>query len=51
MLCVALHSGRTFFLTSGYGDFIKHYPPLLQYWTYDGERIKSIEKVKQALEV
>lgn len=46
MLCVAWHPDGNFFVTGDYGDFVNHYPPLLQYWTVDGERIKSIEKSK-----
>lgn len=46
MLCVAWHPDGTFFVSGDYGDFIYHYPPLLQYWTYDGKKIKSIEKSK-----
>lgn len=46
MLCVAWHPNGKFFVTGDYGDFKYHYPPLLQYWTYDGQRIKSIEESK-----
>lgn len=46
MLCVAWHPDGTFFVTGDYGDFEYHYPPLLQYWTYEGQRIKSIEESK-----
>lgn len=46
MLCVAWHPDGKFFVTGDYGDFEYHYPPLLQYWTYDGQRIKSIEESK-----
>ncbi|MDF1697668.1 MAG: WD40 repeat domain-containing protein [Saprospiraceae bacterium] len=46
MLCVAWHPDGTFFVTGDYGDFVEHYPPLLQYWTRDGDRIKSIEESK-----
>ena len=46
MLCVAWHPSGKFFVTGDYGDFKYHYPPLLQYWTYDGQRIKSIEESK-----
>jgi WD40 repeat protein len=46
MLCVAWNPNGEFFVTGDYGDFEYHYPPLLQYWTYDGLRIKSIEESK-----
>ena len=44
MLCVDWHPNGRFFVTGDYGDFIEHYPPLLQIWTIDGQRIKSIEE-------
>jgi WD40 repeat protein len=44
MLCVAWHPNGKFFVTGDYGDFEYHYPPLLQYWTYDGQKTKSIER-------
>ncbi len=46
MLCVDWHPNGKFFVTGDYGDFEYHYPPLLQYWTYDGQKIKSIEESK-----
>lgn len=46
MLCVAWNPNGKFFVTGDYGDFVYHYPPLLQYWNYDGQRIKSIEESK-----
>jgi WD40 repeat protein len=46
MLCVAWHPNGEFFVTGDYGDFQHNYPPLLQFWTYDGKRIKSIEESK-----
>lgn len=46
ILCVAWHPDGEFFVTGDYGDFQNNYPPLLQYWTYDGERIKAIEESK-----
>ena len=49
MLCVAWNPDGDFFVTGDYGDFINHYPPLLQYWTYNGERIKAVEKSKAEL--
>lgn len=42
MLCVDWHPDGAFFVTGDYGDFIDHHPPLLQYWRYDGHRIKAI---------
>lgn len=46
ILCVAWHPNGKFFVTGDYGDFQHNYPPLLQYWTYDGKRIKAIEESK-----
>ena len=46
MLCAAWNPNGKFFVTGDYGDFDYHHPPLLQYWTYDGKRIKSIEESK-----
>jgi len=46
ILCVAWHPDGKFFVTGDYGDFQVNYPPLLQYWTYDGQRIKAIEESK-----
>lgn len=46
MLSVAWNPNGEFFATGDYGDYINHYLPLLQYWTYDGERIIAIEKSK-----
>ena len=46
MLCVDWHPNGKFFVTGDYGDFVYHHPPLLQYWTYDGQKIKSIEESK-----
>jgi len=46
MLCVDWHPGGEFFVTGDYGDFEYHYPPLLQYWSYDGKKIQSIEESK-----
>lgn len=46
MLCVGWHPSGQFFVTGDYGDFEYHYPPLLQYWTYDGQKIKAIEESK-----
>ncbi|MEM9986195.1 MAG: hypothetical protein AAF804_13975 [Bacteroidota bacterium] len=49
MLCVAWHPSGKFFVTGDYGDFGYGYPPLLQYWSYDGHRIKAIEESKAEL--
>ena len=46
MLCVGWHPNGKFFVTGDYGDFIYDHPPLLQYWTYGGQKIKSIEESK-----
>lgn len=46
MLCVDWHPSGEFFVTGDYGDFQYHYPPLLQYWNSDGQRIKSIQRSK-----
>lgn len=46
LLCVAWHPSGKFFVTGDYGDFQHNYPPLLQYWTYEGKRIKTIEESK-----
>lgn len=49
MLSVAWHPNGTFFVTGDYGDFQYHYPPLLQYWSYEGKRIKAIADSKAEL--
>ena len=46
MLCVEWHPTEDFFVTGDYGDYDKNYPPLLQFWTSEGQRIKFIEKSK-----
>jgi WD40 repeat protein len=46
MLSVAWNPNGAIFATGDYGDFIQHYPPSLQYWTYDGEKIKTIDESK-----
>ncbi|MFY0672782.1 MAG: WD40 repeat domain-containing protein [Bacteroidia bacterium] len=46
MLCVAWHPSGKFFVTGDYGDFQNDYPPLLQYWSYNGDKIKSIIESK-----
>lgn len=42
MLCVAWHPSGAFFATGDYGDYDKKYPPLLQFWSADGQKIKDI---------
>lgn len=44
MLAAAWHPKGELFVTADYGDFEFNYPPLLQYWTFDGTRIKSIAR-------
>ncbi|MEO1436261.1 MAG: hypothetical protein AAFV80_12045 [Bacteroidota bacterium] len=46
MLCVAWHPDGHFFATGDYGDFLKPYPPLLQFWNEDGQKLISIEGSK-----
>ena len=46
MLCVAWHPDGDIFVTGDYGHFEYNYPPLLQYWSRDGIKIKSIEASK-----
>ncbi|WP_422104356.1 WD40 repeat domain-containing protein [Winogradskyella sp.] len=46
MLCVNWHPNGKLFVTGDYGDIENQYPPLLQFWTYDGQRQKSIEESK-----
>ncbi len=46
MLCVAWHPSGDFYVTGDYGDFEKDYPPLLQFWSADGKKLKTIEKSK-----
>ena len=46
MLCADWHPSGEFFVTGDYGDFIKKYPPLLQFWNLDGENLKNIEGSK-----
>ena len=46
MLCVTWHPSGAFFVTGDYGDFEFHFPPLLQFWTYEGQKIKTIEESK-----
>jgi WD40 repeat protein len=43
MLCVAWHPSGNFFVTGDYGDFDKNHPPLLQFWSFEGKNIKTIE--------
>ena len=46
MLSVSWNPNGKIFVTGDYGDYIERYPPLLQYWTYDGNKIISIAKSK-----
>ncbi|APY09525.1 hypothetical protein BWZ20_14970 [Winogradskyella sp. J14-2] len=46
MLCVAWNPNGKFFVTGDYGDFEKDYPPLLQFWSENGENLKNIDKSK-----
>ncbi len=46
MLCVAWHPDGKFFATGDYGDFQYNFPPLLQYWSNEGQKIKSIIESK-----
>lgn len=46
MLCVTWHPSGRFFVTGDYGNYEKHYPPLLQFWNARGEKIREIERSK-----
>lgn len=46
MLCVAWHPDGELFVTGDYGDFEKDYPPLLQFWSANGEKISEVRKSK-----
>lgn len=46
MLCVEWHPSGNQFVTGDYGDFEYDYPPLLQFWTSNGERLKTVVKSK-----
>ncbi|MDX1479677.1 MAG: hypothetical protein R3301_18320 [Saprospiraceae bacterium] len=46
MLCVEWHPSGEQFVTGDYGDFKYDYPPLLQFWSADGENIRTVEKSK-----
>lgn len=46
MLCVAWNPNGEFFVTGDYGDFEKDYPPLLQFWSVNGENLRNIDKSK-----
>lgn len=46
MLCVAWHPSGDFFVTGDYGINEQNYPPLLQYWSADGKKLKTIEESK-----
>lgn len=45
-LCVAWHPSGELFVTGDYGDIQNQNAPLLQYWTSDGKKIRSIERSK-----
>lgn len=44
MLCVGWHPDGKLFVTGDYGDNTIPYPALLQYWSYDGQLLHSIEE-------
>lgn len=46
MLCVEWHPSGEFFVTGDYGDYELKYPPLLQFWSAKGEKLKEIEESK-----
>jgi WD40 repeat protein len=46
ILCVAWNPNGEFFVTGDYGDFEKAYPPLLQFWSVNGENLRNIDKSK-----
>ena len=46
MLSIAWHPDGDLFVTGDYGDYVKNYPALLQFWSAEGLKIKSIEKSK-----
>lgn len=46
MLCVEWHPSGEQFVTGDYGDFEHNYPPLLQFWSANGVKIKTVEKSK-----
>lgn len=46
MLCVAWNPNGEFFVTGDYGDFVKDYPPLLQFWSANGKNLRNIDKSK-----
>jgi WD40 repeat protein len=46
MLCVAWNPNGEFFVTGDYGDFEKDSPPLLQFWSANGENLRNIDKSK-----
>ncbi len=46
MLSVAWHPSGESFVTGDYGDYEKPYPPLLQFWTATGKKIRSIDVSK-----
>ena len=46
MLCVEWHPSGVLFVTGDYGDFQQNYPPLLQFWSANGVKIKTVVKSK-----
>ncbi len=46
MLCVQWHPTGEFFVTGDYGNYDQGYPPLLQFWTATGEKIRDIVESK-----
>ncbi len=46
LLSVAWHKSGDFFVTGDYGDTQLDYKPLLQFWTANGDLLKSISKSK-----
>jgi len=46
MLCVEWHPSGELFVTGDYGDFQYNYPPYLQFWSANGEKLKTVEKSK-----
>ena len=44
MLSVAFHPSGQFLVTGDYGDYDLDYPPLLQFWNPEGERIRRVTK-------
>ncbi len=42
MLCVSWHPSGEFFATGDYGDYDFNFPPLLQYWSSNGENLNRV---------